>query len=122
VRSPACTWRLRRHRPAHAPYQRRGERLDPRSYEWYYLKTPVLRNSGEIPTKGRAAMKKPKLKVTTIKIDESLHAALPELSRAHNNESFSGIVRKLLWQEIARLGLMFVEPGPKAKSHRRATT
>jgi len=67
-------------------------------------------------------MKKAKLRVTTVKIDAALHAALPELSRAHNGESFSGIVRKLLWQEIDRLGLMFVDHANKARSRKRATT
>lgn len=67
-------------------------------------------------------MTKPRLKVRTIKTDLEMDALLPALSAAHSNESFSGIVRKLLWQEIDRLGLRPKGEREKAQSKRRFTT
>lgn len=70
-----------------------------------------------------ATMKsKPRLKVRTIKTDLELDALLPQLSQAHSGESFSGIVRKLIWQEIDRLGLRAKGDREKATSKRRHTT
>lgn len=48
---------------------------------------------------------KRKPKLLSVKIELPLHALLPELSSAHRGMSISEVTRRLLWQEIERLGL-----------------
>lgn len=61
-------------------------------------------------------------KMLTVRIEQSLHAQLPEMSRLHSNRSVGEIVRRLLWQEVQRLGLSVPMTGEKAKGRHRYTT
>lgn len=44
-------------------------------------------------------------KSVTFRLEPTMHAQLPELSRLHGGKTLSQILRRLLLQELQRLGL-----------------
>lgn len=62
------------------------------------------------------------MKTISLKIEQELHAVLPELSRLNAHKPISEVIRRLLWQEVDRLGLgKRSQARPVGRRHRYST-